>query len=690
MHPYPPVISLRIAIMETKQSTTVENIGPYRISQQLGEGAFGVVYQAYQPFLDRQVAIKTLHNVFADTTKQHEQQFMAEARTIARLRHPNIVTVFEFGTVPVDGKMLAYMVMEYLPGETLQQRMAAKKLTLVEIISTAEQLADGLDYAHSHHVIHRDLKPANILFTESGQPVIVDFGLARLLALGRDEQGKQAGVLESTLSGTAAYMAPEQAAGEVVGAAADQYALATIIYQLLTDRLPFEGPNFTDLLTQRVEQSPIPLRTVAPHYPAQAEAVFQRALSREPAHRYPDVKTFVAELIHAVMPDYQHGQVVRVVDPAQAAALKAARQTLRGFIWGIVGLVVVTTALLWSLFIRGYADGTSTFISDGVSVPKERNADGLRPVIGLWPGSPAEKAGVRLGDLLTDDLSADQRDSSGKFTINGLQRSILGANWQPQLGDVIQRIVVRDGQSMEVTYQLERSQQQLVSWTLLVVPAVFCFLSALWVLRRWGDEPDGQLFTLLLLIQSFTLTAMGAVVVFSALGNVAYYVLFPAWIHFTLRFPTVPRFLQRHPRLVWWLYAPLPLALYQFFTGQTLYIGSIDINFIVYAVYISLLMVVDISKGLLHDARRYPNYWWVLAGKLVMSLTGSFAVFLALQGSTSNRLLPNSQHNLLLLLISLAVGTTIFTLFEVIGFHRVQLKLGPSLITHDSRFGSRK
>src|SRR5205085_2066677 len=121
--------------------------------------------------------------------------------------------------------------------------------------------------------------------------------------------------------------------------------------------------------------------------PAQAETVLQRGLSRDPAQRYPDIKTFVAELIHALMPDYQHGQVIRVVDPAQAAALKAARQTLRGFIWGIVALAVVTTALLWSLFIRGYADGTPTFVSDGVSVPTERNADGLRSVIGLWPGS---------------------------------------------------------------------------------------------------------------------------------------------------------------------------------------------------------------------------------------------------------------------------------------------------------------
>jgi eukaryotic-like serine/threonine-protein kinase len=672
-----------------KAEPVVENIGPYRISQQLGEGAFGVVFQAYQPFLDRQVAVKTLQNLFMDDSK-HEQQFMSEARTIARLRHPNIVTVYEFGTVPAEGKPLTYMVMEHLPGETLQRRMAEKKLSLVEIVTIAEQLADGLDYAHTHNVVHRDLKPANILFTDSGQPVIVDFGLARLVELGAGAESSQAGVLESTLSGTAAYMAPEQAAGEPVGPAADQYALATMVYQMLSGCLPFEGPNFTDLITQRVQQASIPLRKVAPHYSEEAETALNRALARDPAQRYPTTKAFVSELGDALLPDYQRGQVVRVVDPAQAAALKAARQTLRGFLWGIVALTVVTTALVWSLFIRGYVAGTPAFLSDGVAVPPERNAAGLRPVIGLWSGGPADKAGVQIGDLLTEDLEADQRDEDGKFTINGMERSIFGANWQPQLGDVIQRTVFRNGQPVEIAYALERSGERLTLWGLLLLPVVLSFGCALWVLRRWGDEPNAQLFALLLLAQSFTITALGVSAVLPGLPHVTYYVLFPALLHFTLIFPTPIRYLQRHPRHVWLLYLPLPLALFQFLTGWQFRIGNFDANYFVYAIYIGALITADIFKGLLRDTRRYPSSWWLMFAKWVMASTGGLAVFLALQRTSSQRMLPNAQDMVLLLYISLAVGTSIFVLFYVIGFHRLQRSIGPSLVTQDSRFGSRK
>src|SRR5579859_6112824 len=158
-------------------------IGSYRITRELGEGAFGLVYEAYQPFLERQVAIKTLH---ADLTSDPriEQQFMQEARTIARLRHPNVVTVFEFGSVPTAARPMTYMVMEFLPGETLHEVLQRGLIAIPDVVSYVEQLAHALDYAHGQDVVHRDLKPANIIFSARGQPVIVDFGLAKLMALG--------------------------------------------------------------------------------------------------------------------------------------------------------------------------------------------------------------------------------------------------------------------------------------------------------------------------------------------------------------------------------------------------------------------------------------------------------------------------------------------------------------------------
>jgi serine/threonine protein kinase len=153
----------------------IDYIGAYRVERELGEGGFGIVYQAYQSFLDRKVAIKTLHTDLT-ANPQIEQQFMHEARTIARLRHPGIVSVYEFGTLPTQPNPQTYMVMEYLPGETLEQRLKRKRLSILETAATIEALGQALDYAHSHNIIHRDLKPSNIIFSENDEPVIVDFG----------------------------------------------------------------------------------------------------------------------------------------------------------------------------------------------------------------------------------------------------------------------------------------------------------------------------------------------------------------------------------------------------------------------------------------------------------------------------------------------------------------------------------
>ena len=211
-------------------------IGAYRIVGTIGQGTFGIVHQAYQPFLDRLVAVKMLHAALLENPKI-ELQFMNEARTIARLRHPNIVTVYEFGSLPGQQHIQTYMVMEYLPGKTLQDRIKNDSFTLPETVDTIEQLARGLDYAHAHGITHRDLKPANILFTESGEPVIVDFGLAQLSELGRFSDAAF-DPNASTMSGTPAYMAPEQFSGDPTGPATDQYALAGYFVRNADPRKP--------------------------------------------------------------------------------------------------------------------------------------------------------------------------------------------------------------------------------------------------------------------------------------------------------------------------------------------------------------------------------------------------------------------------------------------------------------------
>ncbi len=150
--------------LPSRQLSADAYVGSYRMIKPLGGGSFGLVYLAYQPFLDRQVAIKTLHAGLS-RNPDLEHQFMREARTIAKLRHPNIVTVYEFGTTPYLDSALTYMVMEYLPGETLRAKLKRERMPVTQVIEITRQIAGALDYANAHNVVHRDLKPANIIFS---------------------------------------------------------------------------------------------------------------------------------------------------------------------------------------------------------------------------------------------------------------------------------------------------------------------------------------------------------------------------------------------------------------------------------------------------------------------------------------------------------------------------------------------
>src|SRR5688572_6810508 len=225
--------------------------GSYRIIDTLGEGAFGVVYRAYQPFLERHVAIKTLQNTrTADPMNEHD--FVREARTIARLRHNNIVNVYEFATAPLEGQPVTYMVMEYLPGETLDDRLKQRgRIDVVETISILERLASALDYAHARKVVHRDLKPANIIFNEHNEPVIVDFGLAKLAEM--TELSESENPHTSHARGTPAYMAPEQINEGQITPAADQYSLGLIAFRMLTGEHAFNiEQTITEILLSRI------------------------------------------------------------------------------------------------------------------------------------------------------------------------------------------------------------------------------------------------------------------------------------------------------------------------------------------------------------------------------------------------------------------------------------------------------
>ena len=266
---------------------TGKRLGNYRVLAALGQGGMAKVYKGYQPLLDRYVAIKVLAPHFA-TDEEFRARFQREAAAIARLRHPNIVQIYDFG---VQGP-IHYMVMEYIAGDTLKIRIRAarakgERLSAGEILGVLRGVAAALDYAHARDIIHRDVKPANILLRteENGgeaatfTPVLTDFGVAKIL------EGVQFTGAGMTI-GTPDYMAPEQGGHGPVTYSADLYSLAIILYEMLTGGLPFTADTPVAVLLKHMSDAPLPIRQVVPDLPAALEQVLERALAKKPEDRY--------------------------------------------------------------------------------------------------------------------------------------------------------------------------------------------------------------------------------------------------------------------------------------------------------------------------------------------------------------------------------------------------------------------
>ena len=257
--------------------------GKYVVTEVLGSGGMAEVYAGVHPDLGRKVAIKVILPQFA-TERDFEERFRREARVVASLRHAHIVQLYDFDVV--DGRH--FMVMEYLDGGTLKEHLRAlhqqkARMSLPEIADLIAAMAGALDYAHGRGAIHRDIKPANILFTAEGEPVLTDFGIAKLL--------EDAAHLTATggVVGSPFYMPPEQATGGAVDARSDQYALGVALYEMATGRVPFQGNSAVAVMTQHLNSAPPPPRTVNAALPVAVETVLLKALAKRPAERFGSV-----------------------------------------------------------------------------------------------------------------------------------------------------------------------------------------------------------------------------------------------------------------------------------------------------------------------------------------------------------------------------------------------------------------
>jgi eukaryotic-like serine/threonine-protein kinase len=273
----------------------LQQIGKYKIVEKIGQGAMGEVYRAHDSVLNREIAIKTISSELGGDDALRKR-FQREAQSAARLNHPNIITVYDYGEE--QGKI--YMAMELLDGADLKQAIARRApLSLDDKLSIVDQIAEGLAFAHSHEIVHRDLKPANVHLLSNGQVKIMDFGLARL---GGSEMTRAGMVM-----GTPHYMSPEQVRGERADARSDVFALGCVFYELLTYQKPFDADSMHSVLFKVMQEDPKPLREVAPDVPAVMAQVVERAMSKDGTRRFQNASEFRTAL-HRAMQAVAAGQ----------------------------------------------------------------------------------------------------------------------------------------------------------------------------------------------------------------------------------------------------------------------------------------------------------------------------------------------------------------------------------------------
>jgi serine/threonine protein kinase len=273
-----------------------DRIGSYEVVGCLGRGGMGVVYEARDTRLGRTVALKVLHSDDPELLRRLDR----EARAASALNHPNIVQIYDVGMAARQAGE-HYVVMEYVEGETLRQRLAAGPLPIPELLDLAAQLTDGLAKAHRAGIVHRDLKPENLVINRDGLLKILDFGLAKVLpAPLADLEGKETltrhGTQAGMLLGTLEYMSPEQASGRPVDSRTDQFAVGLILSEMATGRAVFHRDTPAQVLAAVIERDPEPLRRQRADAPEALEAVVSRCLRKDPASRFASTDELAAEL----------------------------------------------------------------------------------------------------------------------------------------------------------------------------------------------------------------------------------------------------------------------------------------------------------------------------------------------------------------------------------------------------------
>jgi tRNA A-37 threonylcarbamoyl transferase component Bud32 len=373
--------------------------GRYEVDKLVGRGGMSSVFKAHDTLLERDVALKVLHEHHLED-KEYVERFQREARIVAQLSHPNIVTVIDRGEA--DGR--PFIVFEYVDGQTLD-RMVSRRgaLPIDEALEIAIASARGLAFAHRHGLVHRDVKPQNILLNGDREPKVTDFGIARSLDV-------QKGVTQTgTVLGTSNYIAPEQASGDGASVQSDVYSLGVVLFELLTGDVPFEGENFVTVAMKHINEPAPSVSERRRDVPPRLAAAVSRALAKNPRDRFPSMESFAAEL-EACLAELGSGgsdSMHTVVNARAATPVRRRMRARRRFAPGPLLVSLLALAALALIVVAAVAVHRDHSVLPGVSPPKSGGGSTV----------------VRLNATAAYDPEGDggEHDSDAQFATDGDQ-----------------------------------------------------------------------------------------------------------------------------------------------------------------------------------------------------------------------------------------------------------------------------
>ncbi|MCK6538589.1 MAG: protein kinase [Anaerolineales bacterium] len=421
-------------------------LGPYRIINQIGQGGMATVYKAYQASMDRNVAIKVLPGQLAES-REFTQRFQQEAHIIAKLEHPHILPVFDYG----ESEGVTYLVMRYLDAGTLRDKMEnGRPLPLDEIDRLFTQLADALGYAHSFGIVHRDLKPSNALIDAQGNLFLTDFGIAKML-----ESASPRLTQTDAIMGTPAYISPEQAQAAKVDQRSDIYSLGIILYEMVTGRVPFVAETPLAVILKHVSDPLPPPSTLKPDIPEVIERVILKALAKHPEDRFATVGEFLAAWKRALDETRTSRPAAPLVDAGAAVERKSTPQPQRAPVadarQGISAPKAAPKPQNWTGWVVGCLVGVCALFGIGgtlILLSNLREPSAPAPTLTISPTQtplatlilpppPTLTVPPAAGEtLLQDDFSDDsiwgilnEETASIAYENNALRMRVFRTNW---------------------------------------------------------------------------------------------------------------------------------------------------------------------------------------------------------------------------------------------------------------------